>query len=557
MKKLLLLSLILAGSLSLKGQNTDPTFKIDSVVKAIITSGSPGCAVGVVKDGKILFKHTYGMANLDYRIPVTDSTVFNLASVSKQFTAFLVLLLEKEGVISLDDKLDKYYPDLKIYGPAVTIRQLLHHTSGIPSSDNVRLFAGLSLEMQWDSEDEFNLIQTYQKLNFKANAEENYSNAGYYLLARIIEKATGKTFSDCITEKIFKPLAMKSATVYDSPGKIILNRATGYRKAGEKYVRTNTEGESIFGSTNMYVSVEDMLRWSINLTTQKLGGKDISDRQIIPKDTLNNGDTIHYTYGFFTGKHRGLKSVEHGGFTMGFKDQVTFIPEAGFAVFIISNNENIDPGDITGKIVDICLKDRLQPEKNKERKEITINKALYTTYSGSYILDDAMILKFENVNDTLKLIIPGAPQFAMYPEKENEFFLKDFDAQCTFITGKNGKGDQIIWHQNNANPKGIRYTEGAPLSNNELIEYSGKYENSELNVTYPVAVNDNDLTITLPKTFRMLGMDTQLKIEHRTGDTFHGNLGKITFKRDNNGKVTGFVIADIGRMRNIEFSKKI
>jgi CubicO group peptidase (beta-lactamase class C family) len=557
MKKTILLFVIfIIASVILKAQSPDLANKVDSIINASFSATTPGCAVGVIKDGKVLYKRTYGMSNLDYRIPVSDSTLFNLASVSKQFTAFLVLLLEKEGKLNLDDQVEKYIPELKIYGPAITIRQMLHHTSGIPSTDNILLFAGLSAEMPWNTEDEFNMIQTYQKLNYKPNTEENYSNAGYYLLSRIIEKVTGESFSKCMSEKIFKPLNMKTATIYDSQGKIIINRATGYRKTGDIYIKTNTEGESIPGSTNLYTSVNDMTNWCINLTTYSLGGKEISDKQFNTKDTLNNGDTIHYTYGFFVWKRRGLKTVEHGGFTMGFKDQVTVMPEKGLAVFVMSNNENIDPGNIETKIVDLYLKDQLKPEIKKDHKQIEINKDMYKLYMGNYLMDDGMILKFTDVNDTLKLVIPGAPEFVMYPEKENEFFLKDFDAQCTFTMNKEGKVNEIVWHQNNVNPKGIRYTEPKPLTQKELQEFVGKYEIPELNVIYPITLAENELIVTLPKTFRSVGFDTKMKIEHVSGDIFHGSLGKIIFRRNNEGKISGFVIADVGRIRNIEFTKR-
>jgi CubicO group peptidase (beta-lactamase class C family) len=496
------------------------------------------------------------MANLDYRIPVTDSTVFNLASVSKQFTAFLVLLLEKEGKLSLDDELQKYIPELKNFGHPITIRQLLHHTSGIPTTDNLRLFAGLSQEMPWDKEDEFEMIQSYQKLNFKPNDEHLYSNSGYFLLSQIIEKVEGKSFSESIKERIFKPLNMKTATIYDSPGKVILNRASGYRKVGETFSETNTGGESIYGSANMYASVNDLINWSNNMTSHSLGGKQLVDRQFNTSDTLNNGDTIKYTYGLTVWQHRGLKIVDHGGFTMGFKTQITNVPEAGLSVFVLCNNENADSWGIAMKIVDWSLNDLLAPEKKTEHKEITVNKELYQLYKGSYIFPDGMVLKFENLNDTLKLIIPGAPKFIMYPEKINEFFLKDFDAQCTFIKDNKGNVNEIIWHQNNQNPKGIRYIEPKPLTQKELLDYTGKYENTVLNVTYPVSLKDNELTIKLPKTFRMVNIDTNLKIKHTSGDKFYGSLAMIEFKRDKKGKITGFVFADVGRLRNIEFTKR-
>lgn len=556
MKKSFLLSLLITGSLTLIAQTTDLTARIDSLVNTFAQPGTPGCAIGVVRDGKVLYKKTSGLSNLDYRIPVTDSTVFNLASVSKQFTAYLVLLLEKEGKLSLNDTMQKYIPELRNYGHAITIRQLLHHTSGIPPSDNLRLFIGISQEMPWDTEDEFNMIQIYQKLNFKPNEEHIYSNAGYYLLTRIIEKAEGKPFSQCIKEKVFQPLKMETATIYDSPGKIILNRASGYRKAGENYSETNTEGESIFGSTNMYASVNDMINWTINLNTASLGGKQMVDRLINPTDTLNNGDTINYTYGLSVRKHKGLKFVDHGGFTMGFKTQLMHLPEAGFSVFVLSNNESTNPWDIAIKITDWYLEDQLKSDPKKERREIEINKELYKLYMGSYIMPDGMVLRFDNENDTLKLIIPGAPKFIMYPEKDNEFFMKDFDAQCTFVKDSKGKVNEIIWHQNNQNPKGVRYTEPKPLTQKELQSFTGKYEIPEFNISYPVTLKDKELTITLPKTFRMVNIDTNLKIKHTAGNNFYGSLGMIEFKRNKEGKITGFVIVDVGRLRNIEFTKK-
>jgi CubicO group peptidase (beta-lactamase class C family) len=556
MKRILILSLFLIYTFSLRGQSPGLSNRIDSLISINVTNSTPGCVVGIIKDGKILYKQCYGMANLDYRIPVSDSTVFNLASVSKQFTAFLVLLLEQEGKLNLDDEIQKYIPELKNFGYPITIRQLLHHTSGIPSTDNLRLFAGLSQEMPWDKEDEFEMIQSYQKLNFNPNDEHLYSNAGYFLLTYIIEKIEGKPFNKSIKERIFEPLNMKTATIFDSPGKVILNRASGYRKVGETFSETNTGGESICGSTNMYASVNDLINWSINMTTNSLGGKQLAERLFNPSDTLNNGDTIRYTYGLYVWKYRGLKVVDHGGSTVGFRTQITCVPQAGLSVFVLSNNENTDPKSIAMKIVDWTLKDLLEPEIKVEHKEIVINKELNQLYKGSYIFTDGMVLKFDNVNDTLKLIIPGAPKFTMYPEKDNEFFLKDFDAQCSFIKDHKGNINEIIWHQNNQNPKGIRYIEPKPLTQKELLDFTGKYENPLLNVTYPVSLKDNELTITLPKTFRMVNIDTNLKIKHTSGDKFYGSLAWIEFKRNKNGKITGFVFADVGRLRNIEFTKK-
>ncbi len=556
MKNTIIFSLLLIVSMGLKGQTTDLSNKIDSLLGTQIMNETPGGVIGVVRDGKVFYKKTFGIANLDYRIPVTDSTVFNLASVSKQFTAFMVLLLEKEGKLNLDDTIQKYIPELKSYGHPITIRQLVHHTSGIPTYDVLHLFAGIPSEMPWDGEDQFNLIQSYHKLNFNPNEEFMYSNDGYFLLARIIEKVTGKTFSQSMKEKIFEPLEMKNAVINDSSGKIISNRATGYSKKGEIFSRINTEGNSTCGYSNVYASVNDMINWLRNFTSKSLGGDQLFDRIFNATDTLNSGETISYTYGFFTWNPNGPKKVYHEGGTEGFRAYLSHFPETGFSVFVMANGETNNHVNLADKIVDLCMKNGLKSKTTKEHKEIKINKELFQLYKGTYLLSDANVLSFDIVNDTFKLIIPDAPQFVMYPEKENEFFLKDFDAQCTFVKDSIGKVSEIVWHQNGQNFKGSRTTVPKLLTQKELQSFTGKYEIPELNVTYSIYIKDNELIMTLPKTFKVFNIYPGITLTHRSGDIFYGRLDKVEFKRNKDGKVTGFIIADVGRLRNIEFIKR-
>lgn len=548
--------MLLISSGVLSGQTTDLTNKIDSLLDTQILNGTPGGVVGVIKEGTVLYKKIFGYANLDYNIPVTDSTVFNLASVSKQFTAFLVLLLEKEGKLNLDDTVQKYIPELKSYGKQVTIRHLVHHTSGIPTYDVLQIFAGIPAGMPWDTEDQFNLIQSYHKLNFNPNDEFLYSNDNYFLLASIIEKVTGKTFSQCMKEKIFEPLEMKNAVVNDSPGKIIPNRATGHRKKGETFSKTNSEGNTTCGYSNVYASANDMINWLSNFTSKSLGGEELFDRIVNATDTLNSGEKISYTYGFYTWSPNGPKKLHHEGGEDGFRAYVSHFPETGLSIFIMANGETNNHSNLATKIADMLIKNELKPEKKKEHKEMKIKKELLQLYKGSYLLSDGNVLSFNIVNDTFKLIIPDAPEFIMYPEKENEFFLIDFDAQCTFVKDSLGKVDEIVWHQNGQNFKGSRTIVPQPLTQKELQSFSGKYEIPGLNVTYSIFEKDNNLIMTLPKTFEVFNLYPGITLTHRSGDVFYGRLDKVEFKRNNEGKVTGFIIADVGRLRNIEFTKR-
>jgi CubicO group peptidase (beta-lactamase class C family) len=547
---------LIIGSSLINAQPPNLKVKVDSLIGTTINDTTPGCVLGVLKDGKVLYKQHYGMANLDFRIPVTDSTVFNLESVSKQFTAFLILLLEKDGKLNLDDSVQKYIPELKSYGSHITIRQLLHHTSGIPSSDVINLFAGYPEEAPWDSEDLFNLLHNYHRLNFKPNDEFLYSNSGYYILSRIIEKVEGKSYSKCLQERIFSPLSMNTASVNDSSGKIILNRASGYKTAGKYFARTNSESDSNVGYSNIYLSANDFINWSVNMSTRSIGGKTVFEKIFNPVDTLNSGERIGYTYGFFTWNPNGPKFICHEGGGPGFRAYFAYYPYADFSFFIMSNNEKTDVMQIESTVTQWFLKDSTKTELKKEHKENKINKELFQHYTGSYVHPKGLILRFENENDTLKLIIPDNPKFVLYPESENEFFLKDFDAQCTFVKDNTGKVNEIIWHQGSENSKCTRFTETKLFTKMEMQSFTGNYRIPGLDIPYPVYLKDNDLYIALPKTFRQVGFNTEMKITHMSGDKFLSRLGLIEFKRDKKNKIASFVVADVGRMRNIEFTKQ-
>ena len=308
MKRLLPIFAAFIFLYSASAQSISPSaleMKIDSLVSQTLKADQPGGVVGVISNNQIVFKKAYGLMNLDYNLPNTETTAFNLASVSKQFTAFAIMLLEQDGKLKLDDDIHQYLAWLPDYGQKITIRNLLHHTSGISPSDNLKLFAGISLESPWTTEDEIELMCRYTKLNFKPNDEHLYSNAGYFLLAQIVEKASQQTFSEFMKTRIFTPLGMRNSVIYDQQGKIITNRASGYKKSGEDYIRMNSEADSFFGESNLYTSLNDMLLWCENLLQTKVGTQEMTNRIFNPSDTTNKGDTLNYTYGFNVWKYKG------------------------------------------------------------------------------------------------------------------------------------------------------------------------------------------------------------------------------------------------------------
>ncbi|HZK97340.1 MAG TPA: serine hydrolase domain-containing protein [Prolixibacteraceae bacterium] len=251
--------------------------KIDTMINQMgLSSETPGGVVGVIKNGKIIFMKAYGLANFETKELNKTSTLFNLGSVSKQFTAAAILMLAKEKKLSLQDDIRKYLPDFPEYGYTITIENLVHHTCGIRSNDVLKLMAGTldSIETQ---DEIYSLIIKQKSLNFKPGDEFLYSNSGYVLLVKIIEKTSGMKFSKFIEQSIFKPIGMNQTVIYDNPGKIIQNSASGHTWGGdEKFKRTLSRNSTVVGQSNIYTCVEDFLQWDNNFYKNKLGKWDFT-----------------------------------------------------------------------------------------------------------------------------------------------------------------------------------------------------------------------------------------------------------------------------------------
>lgn len=561
--KISLVSILLFGfSFIASAQPKDTGYinmQLDSLISQQMDASDPGGAVAVVSGDKILYHKTFGMMSLEYGLPNNNRTLFNLASVSKHFTAFAILLLEKEGKLNLNDDIRLYLPNLPEYKQVVTINHLIHHTSGIPSSDNLRLFAGVPFEAPWDADDEMNIISRYHQLNYTPNSEGNYSNSGYFLLAKIIEQVSGETFSDYLTENIFEPLGMKETFVYDSPGKIIPARATGYKKAGNSYIRMNTDGESVYGSTNLYTSINDISIWMQNLLNPKVGDQEMMKKLFQPSHVLNNGYITNYTYGLNIRRYKGIKTADHGGYAMGFRSQIMVFPENNLAIISMSNNESIDNWTLATKVANWYLVDHFVPERKSERKEIKLPGNVLQNYAGIYKMTNGMELSFEVSNDTFLVSMPGEPKkYIVRAESETEFFVDGYNARCSFEMGSNGECEELTWNQNNRKPKGIKVSDSGLLTTAELRKYAGNYFNDPLDITYPVILRENKLAMVLPKSFKTFyGIDREIELEYSGKDRFlTQTLGLIQFTRDKSGLINGFRIVDFGRVKNIEFKKK-
>ena len=339
---------------------SSPEKRIDQIFCQYSGIDLPGAAIAVVKNGEIAYKNGFGMANLEYDIPVTPSTVFHIASVSKQFTVFSILLLESEGRLSLDDDIRKFIPEVPDFGKKITLRNLANHTSGLRDQWNLLALAGWRLDDVITKEQIFKLVSKQKELNFNPGDEYVYCNTGYTLLAEVVARVSGKSFPEFTDENIFKPLNMTNTLFYDDHEKIVKNRAYSYQHGRSGYKKSVLSYANA-GATSLFTTVEDIGLWAMNFENPVVGNHDIFNK-MSQRAVLNKGDTIDYALGQGISKYKGLKMISHGGADAGYRTFLGRFPDQKLSVIVFSNDGSCDPGSLAIKVADVYLKDEIKAE---------------------------------------------------------------------------------------------------------------------------------------------------------------------------------------------------
>jgi len=360
--------LLLAGTLACDGshaQNPSPQ-QVDAVFAEFDYPGSVGCALGVARGGEFLYKKGYGFANLDWDIPITPTTVFYVGSVSKQFTAATIALLAHEGLVSLDDDIRKHLPEMPEYDPPVTIRHLLHHTSGVPDMYRIMSENGLTTWNRFSRAEALELL-AQQELDFPAGERYQYSNGGYFALSMIVERASGRTLAEYSFEKIFEPLGMSDTHFHDDPVQIVKRRAMSYMpldNSDGQYYQSYQGNFALPGAGGLYTTVEDLLLWDRNFLENRLGGPDFLG-VMHTKGVLSNGEVLDYALAIREGEHRGLRTLGHTGSMMGFKAYYVRYPEQQFSTWVLCNMGDIVPAELGSRIAELYLSESMEPEGSR------------------------------------------------------------------------------------------------------------------------------------------------------------------------------------------------
>jgi len=519
-----------------KAQEED---KVDQIFAAYDKPNSPGCALGVVRDGAFVYKKSYGMASLELGVPITSESVFYMGSISKQFTAASVVLAGEQGFLSLDDNVRKYVPELPDYGQPITLRQMLHHTSGFSDVLGMLWISGRNMGSLHPTPELLDIISRQKTPNFKSGEEYMYSNTNYFLLAEVVKRATKKPLSEFAAENIFRPLGMTHTHFHDDHTTVVAGRIPAYRPGqnGEFLVNWSIDYDMV-GGGGLMSNVDDLLLWDQNFYENKLGRGTLL-KEMQTQGVLNNGTQTNYGLGLFLSTYRGLPIVEHLGGLFGYWNNILRFPEKKFSVITLCNVSTAEPLRFTRKVADIYLEKDLQPPR------VTAFDSDPTVFAGKYFDSGRhFLVSFTVANGNL--VLQGEP---LERVEANRFEAPINGGIVTFSNANGGLRATVVY-EGTTTFTGTRISDFHP-DNAVLEAYSGIYKNAELDGTYKVSVKDGALML-------QMNWNPPIKLQPVVQDEF--NVGEeltLVFRRDRAKRISEISVFlgwnDV--VRNVTFQK--
>lgn len=555
-------AVILLASFAAQSQTLPPDIatKVDKVFDKWNKPDSPGCALGVYEDGHIIYKHGYGMANLNDDVPITSATVFHVASMSKQFTAASILLLAQQGKLSLDDDIHKYVPELPDFGERITLRHLLHHTSGLRDQWSLLGLAGWRYSQDLITDDDVMSVLVHQKaLNFKPGEKYMYSNTGFTLLAIVVKRVSGMSLREFTTKNIFEPLGMTQTHFRDDHEEVIKHDALGYEQDGkDKPFRMNLTNFDTTGATSLHTTVEDLQLWDENFYHPRVGGPALI-QQMLERGKLNSGKEQDYASGLVIGTYRGLPTVDHGGADAGYRSDFARFPEQHFSAAVLCNLADTNPSALVRQVADIVLaKDLKEPAQNPAKEPtktavVAMTAEQMAAVSGTYWKrDDDDFQRILLKDGTLQMDF-GADEFhPLRPFAESHFHIEDVpwgeQLDIHFVPAAAGKPARLEQSFDGDTPEIYEYVATVDPNPAQLAEYAGAFVSDEIEPVYRISVQDGKLTL-----MRLKNKPDSLR--PTTQDVFIGQIGTLRFARDANGRISGFIL-DAGRIQGFQFTRR-
>ncbi len=529
--------------------------QIDGLFSKWDTTYSPGCALALIQDGEIAYSRGYGMASLEFGVPITPQTIFQIGSISKQFTAMAIAILAVEGRIRLDDDVRIYVPEIPDFGKTITINHLVHHISGMRSIGEVNTIAGNRGDDVTYMSDYLGLLFRQRALNFEPGERYLYCNTGFAVLGAIVQKVTGLTLQQFCDQHIFKPLGMRHTRFQESHRLVLPGFAQSYAPLDDGGFEREILPHGLPGSTSLLTTVEDLLYWDREFYTGKVLGKAVID-QAHETGILNNGQPIDYAFGIHINQYRGLKTVKHTGSDAGFRAVLMRFPDERFTILILSNLSTSNPEKTARKIADLCLADKFTEPLPEEEKlqPISLPVEKLEPYTGLYYHPTAdagpgaqVILRDQ------KLTLDLGEGYALVPLTDNLFYTEGLeDLKVRFGKDETGK-NSMSWL---VDGEWTLYPQiELPQDSKDFSAFCGRYYCDETETYYTIFERGGGLWVKM-------GRQGEFLLKPFMADVYALDVAtllkepvafKVAFSRKN-GQVDGLYVSS-GRIKNMQYEK--
>ncbi|MEM1260414.1 MAG: serine hydrolase domain-containing protein [Bacteroidota bacterium] len=512
---------------------------------------TPGASIAVIHNREIVLKHSFGMANLEHDIPLTSSSLFNIASNSKQFTVFALLNLAKENKLSIADDIRIHLPELPDFGHKITIQHLMQHTHGIRGITPLLGMAGWNIEDVMTREAILNILSNQKELDFEPGTNFSYNNSGYMLLAEIIERVSGSSFHDYLQTNIFEPLAMNATVLFEDNEKVIPKMASPYYFDGTSYKKGIRNFKDIVGNTGIRTSIEDLSKWINNYGTHQIGSTAIFQKMLQPT-VLSNGEKLEYCFGLKKSHFKGRQVISHGGAHVGYRSQMLRFPNDNVAIVVLSNNGSLDADGKAYKIAEILFGEKNDQNSNtidakSNIPEMNTESMDFSGLEGKFELQPGFIMEFEQREEKLFITATGQGTFPLETITNEKFKISQIGAIIEFLKNGQGNYDSLRFNHGNQEMKGKRVV--FQLEGSQLEAFVGSYHSPELRTTYELKIEDEMLVAKHPRQEKT--MLTPLRSDKFSGNTWF--FGSLDFERKGE-KVMGFK-ASSARAKNVFFKK--
>ena len=524
----------------------DEIDRIDAIFAPTDRIDGPGCALGITRDGATVLERAYGRSNIEDGTPITTESIFEIGSMTKQFTAMAVTLLADDGRLSLDDDVRKFIPEMPVYERPITLRALLHHTSGLRELSQLFAFAGWRYPDDLVTRrDALDMLTRQRELNFTPGDRFSYSNSGYVLLAIVVERASGRTFRQFVEERVFRPLGMTRSQVHDDHTALVPGRTWAYARRGATWSLFMPVADYA-GPDGVMTTTGDLLKWMRNADVHRVGGPTWWSESAAP-GLLNSGAPTAYGLGLFLQNFGGLRMLGHSGSTAGYTSDGVWFPAHKLGIAVLCNSNTPNPTTLGRAIAGMLLGVQVQPPlpnaASPDVAAVPIPASELQAAAGAYKRPDSDVAWAFDVRDgQLIYAHSGASLKAL---GSGRFLNASSRAVLDFSTPVDGAPGLVIRRDDVVEDRLTKMTT-PPLSVSDAAAYVGEYSSTELQVTYAVVVESGALVLRQPK-----APDRALRPMWR--DAFMGYNGvTLRFTRGPGAAVTGLRLSN-ALTRNVAF----